>query len=508
MRTLKNLFFFLCGLMISGLFFVPDAVAQVMYNTPGGTIPTSVAGPYSNYPPTYNPYLPNPHGTPATVAATASGATATSAGTAAVPTKAGVKIPVPVSAAANVAKARIAAAALGCTTPIGAAVCAATAAGVARELGAGYGACPAGSQYPYAFICKKDPTVCTSGPCYHWHSASVAGRPAATGEGPADACRKAVANYNANPTPGWSGAFNGLINQTSSSASCKVEFYDKGVHQYTSNVSQSILTTTYAPKPLDQAMRETTQAEVGQSLQEKMNADYEANRRLYEDLKRDQASAQAAGKAFPPDLDPVKADTPVTVSAPPVTTPEKTVRTETRQNPDGSTDTSTTKEKVTVTPTSTGSTHGNTSITYNVQNIQTTTTVNNVTNSTTTTTTVDNTQPPNATPGEEQEEQDYSFNDPALPSVPELYQQKYPQGLAGVWAANKPNISTTAFYQGVASMFPTFGGGSCPSFGMSFGIGKMANYGSMNFPVPCWIYNVIGLIILVTAAFTARKILF
>ncbi|RJG00961.1 hypothetical protein D3878_04635 [Noviherbaspirillum sedimenti] len=234
-----------------------------------------------------------------------------------------------------------------------------------------------------------------------------------------------------------------------------------------------------------------------------MDADFQENKRLVDAMKADQAASDAAGLQRDPALNPIKSDTPVTVTAPPVTTPEKTVKTETIQKPDGSTDTVQTKQKTTITPTTSGTTVGDSKTTFPSQTITTTNITNSVTNITTTNTTTENNEAP-----EQDDPEDNSFTDSQMPAVPELYTQKYPEGIAGVWNAKKPNISGTQFWQGVTQMFPTFGAGSCPSWSMGFNILPGANFGSIGFNVPCWIFQAIGLIILTTAAFTARKIIF
>ncbi|MBB6593146.1 hypothetical protein HXP34_18445 [Ralstonia solanacearum] len=101
-----------------------------------------------------------------------------------------------------------------------------------------------------------------------------------------------------------------------------------------------------------------------------------------------------------------------------------------------------------------------------------------------------------------------SVSDTPFGDVPKLYDAKYKEGMLGVWKASKPNVQTTAFYQAIASMFPTLGGGSCPAFSLNLNVMAQGNYGVRSIDVPCSLFQTIGLIILATAAFTARKILF
>lgn len=223
---------------------------------------------------------------------------------------------------------------------------------------------------------------------------------------------------------------------------------------------------------------------------------------LYDAIMADRA---ANPTAWPPDYNPVKANTPAEVNAPPASSPSRVVSTTTKTLPDGSVDTTTTTEKTVVTPTTTGTTVGDSKTTFPTQTVTTSTTINNVTNNTTTETNTTN-HPAEETPT--QDDEDLSFVDPDMPDIPDLYEQKYPDGIAGVWRDNKPNIEATQFWQGIKTMFPNFSGGQCPAWSMSFSIMNGANFGVKQFDVPCWIFQAIGLILMTTAAFTARKIIF
>lgn len=119
--------------------------------------------------------------------------------------------------------------------------------------------------------------------------------------------------------------------------------------------------------------------------------------------------------------------------------------------------------------------------------------------------------PPTPEPDIEPEpdtDEDFDFVDSSFPDVPELYQQKYPEGIKGVWNAKKPELMQTPFIAGIASMFPSFGSGACPVWSMDFNILPGSNYGTQVFSVPCWIFQAIGLIILTSAVFAARWIIF
>ncbi len=102
---------------------------------------------------------------------------------------------------------------------------------------------------------------------------------------------------------------------------------------------------------------------------------------------------------------------------------------------------------------------------------------------------------------------DITFEDSEFPAVTPFYEQKYPEGLAGVWNQVSVDIDNSAFIGFLKSFVPTFSG-TCPTFGLSFNIASWANYGSVSFWNMCWIFDFIKIIFLVTAVFTARALTF
>jgi hypothetical protein len=112
------------------------------------------------------------------------------------------------------------------------------------------------------------------------------------------------------------------------------------------------------------------------------------------------------------------------------------------------------------------------------------------------------------TPGEEQQpEPEYTFNDSPFPEVKPFYQQKYPDGLSGVWNQAKADIDNSSFMRFLSSFIPSFSG-SCPTFGLNFAIGNMANFGSVDFQSLCYVFDFVKIILLVTAVFAARQLTF
>lgn len=465
-----------------------------------------VAGPFSPWPPPHNPYLPSPYPSNASVSASPSGASISASGPVQVATKAGTKVPVPTTVTAQISKARVAAAAARCVAgPVGAVVCAATAASAlaeAKEAGLGYGPCPPGSESAYAFICKQKPqTVPAKVAWPSWPAGSTLHNSAVASL--TNYCKYTfgAGSQGGGNGPNGQGVISGspplfsnlmCLNPVSQSwnivPSIQGTYYCVDGHL---NGSMCELLAT-DPEP-------ATEEEIEQTLQQRMDEDYEAARRLVDAMRQDQEAANRSGSPMPDGMNPIDANTPVSVNSPPVTLPKKTESIIQQPRPDGSTDTIKKESQTTITPITTGSTAGTAKTIYQSTTVITTSVTNNVTNVTNVTT---------ETITEDAEPDDSNFVDPSMPPIPDLYQQKYPNGIQGVWDANKPDIESTQFWQGIRQMFPSFGAGSCPSWSMTFNILPVANYGSIPFDVPCWIFQAIGLILLTTAAFTARKIIF
>lgn len=118
----------------------------------------------------------------------------------------------------------------------------------------------------------------------------------------------------------------------------------------------------------------------------------------------------------------------------------------------------------------------------------------------------DTSTPSEDTPEQEQEEQ-YTFEDTDLPEVEPFYEPQYPDGLSGVWDSFSADVQSTAFMEFLGSFVPQFAG-SCPSFNINLSIASWASYGSMDFPSLCYIFDFIKIIMLATAVFTARALIF
>lgn len=107
----------------------------------------------------------------------------------------------------------------------------------------------------------------------------------------------------------------------------------------------------------------------------------------------------------------------------------------------------------------------------------------------------------------QEEDAEYAFSDSDLPEVPSFYEQKYPDGLQGVWQNISSQVDQSAFMQFLQGFVPSFSG-SCPAFGLGFNIASWANYGAMQFSSICYALDFVKIILLVTALFTFRKVTF
>jgi hypothetical protein len=169
--------------------------------------------------------------------------------------------------------------------------------------------------------------------------------------------------------------------------------------------------------------------------------------------------------------------------------------------PDGSTKTAITSGQSSLTMTPQGQ--------INVEDKLTTTTTSTFPDGSTSTSTSETTT--NPSPGTEYptvpEEQPVLPADPEMPTVPELYKQKYEDGLTGVWNDKKDEFMNSDFIQSIKSMAPDgLDSGSCPTWTLGFDMG-IANYGEQTLPFPCWLVPFLKAVVMLTAAFTARKII-
>lgn len=222
-------------------------------------------------------------------------------------------------------------------------------------------------------------------------------------------------------------------------------------------------------------------------------------------------------------IDFSQAPSNATPNTTPIVEPLTTTTTTTR-NPDGSTSTSTTTKtrETTVTNPTPSSDRTFTKETIQITVIERTVIRDTTTNTVTSDTTTEPSPPqplanpdvsdgptPPAPDPEPQPQDEIQFNDSAMPAVPALYERKYPNGLTGVWQSKQAQLRDSQFITGISSMFPAIGsGGTCPVWQLGLNFGPHANFGVQELKAPCWLWDVVGLIFLITATFTARRILF
>lgn len=190
---------------------------------------------------------------------------------------------------------------------------------------------------------------------------------------------------------------------------------------------------------------------------------------------------------------------PLSVSSPEVTSSTTTTA------PDGSTTEVSTKTKTDYSLGYPSSAPGTISVDPKTTSATTTTTrdpAGNITGTNTTTGETTTTQPGSGT-----EIADGTFTDTPFPKVDPFYTQKFPGGFKDVWNNNKAAFDASPFISFLHSFVPSFSG-SCPSWAMSFDIMPYAHFGSRQFSSLCSIFAVVKVIMLVTAMWTCRAIIF
>ncbi|GAB1110737.1 MAG: hypothetical protein SwBeaMacB_13840 [Shewanella algae] len=89
-----------------------------------------------------------------------------------------------------------------------------------------------------------------------------------------------------------------------------------------------------------------------------------------------------------------------------------------------------------------------------------------------------------------------------------FYEKQYPNGFQDVWNNNKDAIYNTAMIQTLEQWRVNVGGGSAPPMELCFNLGSHMNFGCSTFEIDSRIYSFLYVIIMCTAAFTSRAIIF
>lgn len=163
-----------------------------------------------------------------------------------------------------------------------------------------------------------------------------------------------------------------------------------------------------------------------------------------------------------------------------------TPSTTTTTNPDGSVTTTTTTPNI--------------GYTYNGNTI----TVTN--NTTTTTTTCTGAGSCSTTTTDTQNDDAGTPTDTGMPSVPKLYEQKYPNGVKGVWDSYSSQISQIPLISWLKSLSPSFGDGGCPVWTLPVHVLGINTTGDVS--IPCWVWGALKLIFNISALLLARRLIF
>lgn len=97
-----------------------------------------------------------------------------------------------------------------------------------------------------------------------------------------------------------------------------------------------------------------------------------------------------------------------------------------------------------------------------------------------------------------------------FPGNGELWEIKYPEGLAGVLDAKFAEIKNTELFGLVNQLVPTSlpDGGSCPQYSFSMNMGSGMNFGSSSIEMPCIVWDFVRIVMLIGASLLARRLIF
>lgn len=505
-NSLRNFLWFVVGVLLV-------SVPMFSFAAIGILPPNGVAGPYSTWFPTGQTgigILPPP--VTSTAAAGASDMVANVSTSVAIRAAGGAVVDVPVTAVATVGADAVAATAVKLIPILGQLATAVMVAQMLKDAGFRYGNCqnPGLIVGPGVGYCKPDPmgSVVTG---YRTTASQFGWRNMQAYPSQSALCNAfaAAANSTYN-TPGSVGTVSG--------SNCLVTGGALGSSTVSAimvaaeNVCSDGVTPVASCGAGGQTYSPATGDDIAGALKLKMISDSNARKALF-DAERADIAANPQLSNLPP---AVPYSSPVSVTAPPVTSAPSSPSVQTIPKPDGSIDTVRTTEQTTVTPTTTGTTVGDTKTTFPSTTTTTTTTTNNVTNQTTTSTNVVN-------------------NPPALPQFPndynkEVTQQKIADALSGKDAAPIGTLYTKKTPT-VADTFHTFtsalqsapfllaaqnffgvsvNAGSCPSMIAGIGYFHMSLDAGQYFCTPA-VANMLfiaGVAVLIGAAYVAFRMAF
>lgn len=146
---------------------------------------------------------------------------------------------------------------------------------------------------------------------------------------------------------------------------------------------------------------------------------------------------------------------------------------------------------------------------YSGPNVTTSTTTNTVTNITNNVTNITTTVENKTEEKEDDEKQEDPPTDTPFKDIPELYKQKYPDGIGGVVNKKIDEIKATPLFSLPTMLAPSLpSSGSCPSWQLDLSLASWAGYGVQTIQAPCWVWDFGKVVIIISALLLARRLIF
>lgn len=115
----------------------------------------------------------------------------------------------------------------------------------------------------------------------------------------------------------------------------------------------------------------------------------------------------------------------------------------------------------------------------------------------------------NETTTETDEAPEETVSDSPMPDLPELYEQKYKDGLTGVVTAKIAELKQTPLFQLPSSLMGDLpSSGQCPSWQLDLNLASWANFGIHSIGADCAIWDFAALVVLISAAILCRALIF
>ncbi len=146
--------------------------------------------------------------------------------------------------------------------------------------------------------------------------------------------------------------------------------------------------------------------------------------------------------------------------------------------------------------------------TYSGPNVTTSTTTTTVTNITNNVTNITITETTTETKENDKEQEDPPVDTP-LGDIPELYKQKYPDGIAGVLNTKFDELKGTPLFRLPTLLMPSLpSSGSCPSWQLDLNLASWADMGTQTVQAPCWVWDFGKVVVIISALLLARRLIF